>query len=89
MFILDELKDDTELIIRPNCLIVIECLNEIFHECKKTVKKYSLDTKNINTYKSKLSVKLEDNFNDYLWLYRYNFSFYGCKIKNKYMLILY
>ncbi len=83
MFILDELKDYTELIIRPNCLIVIECLNEIFHECKKTVKKYSLDTKNINTYKSKISVKLEDNFNDYLWLYRYNFSFYGCKIKNK------
>ena len=33
MFILEELKDDTNLIIRPNYPVVIYCLNEIFQEC--------------------------------------------------------
>ena len=82
LFNLDDLKYDTELVIKPNYPIVIDCLNEIFQECKKQINENSLD-KSSNTYKSKLSEILEENFNDYIWLYRNSFSFYGCKVKEK------
>ena len=80
IFILEDLKKDTEIIIQPCYPIVIDCINEIFQNSK-----YECSTneriENITT--SKLSSDLEEYFNDYLWFYKNKFYFHGCRIVDK------
>ena len=83
MFILEDLKEDKELSIEPCYPIVIDCINQIFQNSKYELKKYSSNEITENTKKSEKSNELEENFNDYLWVYRKSFSFYGCKIVDK------
>ena len=83
MFIIEDLKKETEISIVPCYTIVIDCINKIFQNSKYELKKYSSNEITENTKKSEQSNTLEKNFNDYLWIYKNSFSFYGCKIVDK------
>ena len=83
LFQINELKDDTKLIIIPSYPIVIDCINEIFTEGKiNKLKESSNNSITSNIQKSKTSFELEENFNDFLWMYKKK-KFHGCNIKNK------
>lgn len=83
MFNIEDLNKDTELIINPSYPIVIDCINEIFHNSKYELKDNSSNETKKSGEKSKKSTELEENFNRFLWFYKNNFSFYGCKIVKK------
>ena len=75
MFSIGDLQDDTELIVKANYPIVIDCINEIFQNAKYEIK--------INLLNPKSSIELLDQFNKFLWFYKNSFYFYGCKIIKK------
>ena len=83
MFIIEELKKDTEIYIKPSYPIVIDCINQIFQSSKYELKKNSSNEITTNTDKAKKSSELEESFNEYLWFYRNNYFFKGCKIVEK------
>ena len=83
MFIIDELTNETEIVITPSYPIVIDCINEIFYQSKYELKKCSSNETTINTENLKKSSELEENFNDYLWFNRFNYEFNNCKIIDK------
>ena len=83
MFIIEDLKQDTKIIIEPCYPIVIDCINEIFQYSKYELKKSSSNETTENVKTSKLSSELEEYFNDYMWFYKNKFFFHGCKIIDK------
>lgn len=83
MFIIEDLKQDTKIIIEPCYPIVIDCINEIFQNSKYELKKSSSNETTENVRTSKLSSELEEYFNDYMWFYKNKFFFHGCKIIDK------
>ena len=83
ILIVEDLENDTKLVISPSYPIVYDCLSEIFQDSKNDIKKNSLVEKKINTNKAESSSELENNFEDYLWIFRHKFSCYGCKLKYK------
>ena len=80
LFLIDDLKDNTELIIRPSYAIVIDCINQIFTGGKVELRHSSKNEITLNVQKSKKSSELEENFNDFLWIYNKSKKLYGCNI---------
>ena len=80
MFIIEDLKKDTEIFIDPCYSIVIDSINQIFKNSKYELKKNSSNEITENTKKSEQSNELEKNFNDYLWLYKNSFLFMDVKL---------
>lgn len=83
MFSVGDLEDDTELVVKASYPIVINCINDIFHNSKYEIKINSLNLINKSLEKAKSSTELEEQFNKFLWFYKNSFSFYGCKIIKK------
>ena len=83
MFIIKDLKEDTEIFIDSCCSIVIDCINQIFQNSKYELKKSSSNETTENVKTSQLSSELEEYFNDYLWFYKNKFYFRGSKIVDK------
>ena len=82
-FRINDLKEDTEIIISESYPIVIDCINQIFQSSKYELKKLKGNKLTVNIKKAIQYINLEENFNDYLWLYRKNNNFYECKIIEK------
>ena len=83
MFCIGDLKDDTELVVKACYPIVIDCINEIFHNSKYEIKTNSLNLVSKSLEKAKSSAELEEQFKNFLWFYRKKFFFYGCNIIKK------
>ena len=58
LFQINELKEDTNLIVTPSYDLVLDCINQIFNEGKITLKKSSKNQITLNTQKSKQSSEL-------------------------------
>ena len=80
MFIIEDLNEDTEIIIDSCYPIVIDCINQIFQNSKYELKRYSTNNTTENNKISNKSNELEENFNDYLWFYKNKFYFHECQI---------
>lgn len=82
MFIIDELKDNSEITINPNYPIVIDCINQIFQTSKNIIS-YSIIndiSHNINSIDPK---EFEKDFNEFLWFNRKKLNLFNCKIVEK------
>lgn len=82
-FRINDLKEDTEIIIAESYPIVIDCINQIFQFSKYELKKIKENELTVNIKKTIQSNCLKENFNDFLWFYRKNNNFFDCKIKEK------
>ena len=80
-FIIDDINDDSEIIVYPSYPIVIDCINQIFKSSKYIINDYINNT--IITQKTNDSTEFEKNFNEFLWFYRKKYYYYGCKIIDK------
>ena len=83
IFQLSEFKKDTNLIITPSSDLVLDCINQIFKEGKINLKESSKNEITSNTKKSKESSELEENFNDFMWIYKKRKKFDECNIKDR------
>ena len=84
IFRIDDLKDESILILYPCYSIVIDSINSIYVQSFQITKYFQKDEDlTVNTEKSEKSIELEKNFNNYLWIFREDFSLHNCRIKNK------
>ena len=83
LFQINELKKDTKLTVTPTNELVIDCINQIFNQGKIDLKKSKNNEITFNIQKSKKSSELEENFNDFIWIYRTRKQFYECNIKDR------
>ena len=78
LFKITEINNESSIIINFSYPIVIETINDIFY--LKKDEKINL----INNFDvQKEAIELEENFNDFLWMSRFNYFYYDCNIKER------
>ena len=79
-FIIENLKEDTEIVINPCFSIIIDCINQICQNSKYELNKFSSNKMTENIKTSKQSSDLEENFNDFLLFYKNKYPFHESNI---------
>ena len=77
-FAISDIKSSSTIKIDYCAPIVMDCIWDILYECKGLDKE---DKNNFNAQKS--SIALKENFEEYLWTSRFNYSYEECKIIKK------